>query len=1078
MSKRNAERNKEANADTSKNRKGTGVAVNNMEDELATLGRVRNRLAATTGDPHQLARVWTALGPKLVSRLNRLAALTDTTDSKNQETAVVSACMEHVQGMFRYVRDRVILLRTGRSSAATQQRQRQQQHHEPWIRGLWDCLLQSSSHHPLTWHTVLSLLEVCVDASSPFVLEYALPALETLHAALLAPQSLSNTGNENYNNNPRDDSLQVENWNLAGWIVLEAIAQQAGLPTWDNHLDQQLDWKRIEETPAASASIQQIVQQHGNVGLVQLLLDVCLFHPGHGDSCPGLSAAAWKRLQYRRRPEQDAVNQQAAQTEQEYARLALQRQRRGVLVPPRHRAARPGAWTQAEVCYLHHVQLAVVRYVLPAALLSEDQAMVVAVLLSQTAASTTRVGPYAAEYLWSLVGGRRLVRVGNRFDTPAPPPCSLAAATALLTLVVGDGIAREAYQRRPQEKTDVPVLRHDPSAVVPSLQRTPLPSHAKSHVLQHLRECLQLPPQVSPSLRLFLALAERMVATAAGPRDYDNDAHVLFQVDPPSSRLDAGLRWTMHLWYKLFQQYGRKNTTTTTTTATTTTNTAGRSAGISSNNHDEEWTLYVQRTSWTTAIKVLNQISDVEDQRLHRGRHHTSNNNTTQRLIEENRRQIGKKSPVLQDCLMTRREAYVIIGHLICAEKIRCQNQHGEPIDFGPLICLLTCLGNDINAEVQQALRVAAQRFVDLYQREATTIVMNHRQARKLMNALLFPLLNAATSPSDAAREMSVVVTAHVLGQLDPLPALYLCQFLAGDSTGAVSKLARASLKKLQGLAPDLAKPVQVSYINLAHSTDLQALKDDMENRTALMASTLGISADATFFLLRKTQFSVAQTSCALQNDYQNFIRECGLYHRLTKGTRHFHGMDAMEHLCKICYETVPGNDVFALSCGHSFCKLCWIEAMNAAFGDSETIVAALKCPQHQCQERLIRSDLETIAPNSVEKWDKAAIEDFVHRSPDYAFCPGADCTVVACLASDVTKNHPASCRLCDTSFCFQCGRSPHRPATCDVVKRYETIMQQFNELEHVMKECPSCSVRIQKNGGCNHVSRTELTDR
>uniref|UniRef100_A0A7S3P536 RBR-type E3 ubiquitin transferase n=1 Tax=Amphora coffeiformis TaxID=265554 RepID=A0A7S3P536_9STRA len=471
-------------------------------------------------------------------------------------------------------------------------------------------------------------------------------------------------------------------------------------------------------------------------------------------------------------------------------------------------------------------------------------------------------------------------------------------------------------------------------------------------------------------------------------------------------------------------------------------------------------------------MDILYQVGNlVVDQPMrHRGRQ-PRNNNTAQNLIQENRRQIGERSPVLQDCVATRIEAYEVVGRLMST--FGNQRRHGESIGFQNLICILKCLGNDTHAGVQPALRQTARRFVEVYQLDAQTIVMEYQQARKLMDSLLLPLLNAATSTSDSAREFSVAVAAHVLGQLDPLPAKYLCQFMTRDPVDSVAKLARVSLKKLNGLAPDLARPVNVTYINLSLDSDVQALKQEMENRTAIVACSMDVSSDVAFSLLSKEQFAVAQTISAMQNDFDTYIRDCGVYNRLTKGSNFCNGTDSKEHFCEICYENVSGSQVFALACQHYFCKECWGEAITTAFGDGESTMTSLKCPRHQCPERLTRADLEVLAPNFLEKWNNAAIKEFVLKSSDHSFCPGADCTVVANIASDVTKNYPASCGLCGTSFCFQCGKSPHRPATCDIIKRYEAIMQEFSELEHIMKECPACFVRIQKNGGCNHMTCT-----
>jgi len=65
-------------------------------------------------------------------------------------------------------------------------------------------------------------------------------------------------------------------------------------------------------------------------------------------------------------------------------------------------------------------------------------------------------------------------------------------------------------------------------------------------------------------------------------------------------------------------------------------------------------------------------------------------------------------------------------------------------------------------------------------------------------------------------------------------------------------------------------------------------------------------------------------------------------------------------------------------------------------------------------------------------------------------------------------------CR-CSFSFCFSCQYEAHAPASCDQVKLWQKKCNDDSETGHWLgantKDCPRCSVLVEKNGGCNHMT-------
>ena len=75
-----------------------------------------------------------------------------------------------------------------------------------------------------------------------------------------------------------------------------------------------------------------------------------------------------------------------------------------------------------------------------------------------------------------------------------------------------------------------------------------------------------------------------------------------------------------------------------------------------------------------------------------------------------------------------------------------------------------------------------------------------------------------------------------------------------------------------------------------------------------------------------------------------------------------------------------------------------------------------------------------------------------------------------------------AACSLCGFEFCVACDLIPHAPASCSLVARWEELggfvdtgreeEAEARRLKHLTtRPCPRCGVRIEKNGGCPHMT-------
>ena len=192
---------------------------------------------------------------------------------------------------------------------------------------------------------------------------------------------------------------------------------------------------------------------------------------------------------------------------------------------------------------------------------------------------------------------------------------------------------------------------------------------------------------------------------------------------------------------------------------------------------------------------------------------------------------------------------------------------------------------------------------------------------------------------------------------------------------------------------------------------------------------------------------------------------------------------------CGICLESVPAEDAYALNCKHWFCSDCWRGYLSSSIGVTGGGGGVLPlCPAAKCQ-MLVPLDLpEMLGPPELYQIAyKALLKAFVEqqhlgRQGLATYCKNPrGCHSIVLLADDA-GGPEASCSLCAFAFCALCDLPPHAPATCELVAMWEEkggyletgreADVEARKLKHLTtRPCPRCGVRIEKNGGCPHMT-------
>eukprot|EP00039_Didymoeca_costata_P019468 m.337641 g.337641 ORF g.337641 m.337641 type:complete len:517 (+) comp18191_c0_seq1:388-1938(+) len=180
---------------------------------------------------------------------------------------------------------------------------------------------------------------------------------------------------------------------------------------------------------------------------------------------------------------------------------------------------------------------------------------------------------------------------------------------------------------------------------------------------------------------------------------------------------------------------------------------------------------------------------------------------------------------------------------------------------------------------------------------------------------------------------------------------------------------------------------------------------------------------------------------------------------------------------CEICMVDIPRSELTGVSCGHEFCKECWIGYLSEKVNvQGQSTIA---CPAHECDILMDELTVTRLCVNEEElmkRYNFLASKAFVEGNKEIKWCPKPGCEFAIKISSGGGTG-PAGCPVvckCGHSFCFQCQNKAHVPVSCEMLKAWLKKCQDDSETANWInsntKECPKCKITIEKNGGCNHM--------
>ncbi|KIM86639.1 hypothetical protein PILCRDRAFT_96062 [Piloderma croceum F 1598] len=177
---------------------------------------------------------------------------------------------------------------------------------------------------------------------------------------------------------------------------------------------------------------------------------------------------------------------------------------------------------------------------------------------------------------------------------------------------------------------------------------------------------------------------------------------------------------------------------------------------------------------------------------------------------------------------------------------------------------------------------------------------------------------------------------------------------------------------------------------------------------------------------------------------------------------------------CPICYDEITSP--VQLACGHNYCTACIRHFLTTA-SDSKIFPLCCMGDENNCRAPIPIPVLQRFLPPQQFKHllETVFFSHIEHLPQEFKYCTTPDCRqVYRCVKSQTSL--VLYCPSCLSAICTSCHEEAHEGMSCAERKLHNDPAEQerLNDqlaIQSGFKRCPECTVWIEKNEGCNHMS-------
>jgi hypothetical protein len=136
-------------------------------------------------------------------------------------------------------------------------------------------------------------------------------------------------------------------------------------------------------------------------------------------------------------------------------------------------------------------------------------------------------------------------------------------------------------------------------------------------------------------------------------------------------------------------------------------------------------------------------------------------------------------------------------------------------------------------------------------------------------------------------------------------------------------------------------------------------------------------------------------------------------------------------------------------------------------------MIDKITCPE--CDEVFEHHDLKKhMTDEEFARYERLKLRATLNAIPDFRWCIAPNCDNGQ--IHDVEGGTIFTCNSCKYKSCTTCEREFHDGETCEQYTERMAAQDDLNKaseatINAMAKECPKCRSKIEKNGGCDHMT-------